>query len=185
MKPTDVRRLAHLCRVVPQLVVNSDSERHSMVYTTHDLKFLMGIVFDAFGGIHQSDLRELFKILLTGRTPRDVSLDEGGATKGMSNATATTRLAMEELASTICDRLSLPIQAALFASLQGTPQETTAECLGVTRQTVASYAKRGVEVMRLYQDEVAPDEYAELSKALIWRLERGWVEVTRRVGGSL
>ena len=185
MKPTDVRRLAHLCHAVPQLVVNSDSERHSMVYTTSDLKLLMGIIFDASGGIHQSDLREVFKILLTGRTPRDVSLDEGGTLTGMSNATATVRIAMEELATTICNRLSLPIQAALFASLQETPQETTAKCLGVTRQTVASYTKKGVQIMRLYQDEVSPDEYSELSKVLVWRLERGWVEATHGMVGSL
>lgn len=185
LSPQEIRRIAHVCREIPQLVINLDAERNSMVYSTSDLKSLVNLIFDEFGGVSLMDLREIFKFLLTGRTPSDVSLGEVEGRPGMTDIAASNELAVEETVNSICERLSPSLQAVTFATMQGIRQEQTASLLGITRQTVAVHQRRVVELLKPYFEDLRDYEKDTLSSALIWRFEASWQELVQQKGATV
>ena len=160
-----VSRLASSVRHIPQLVVDPQRSRASMVYRTSDLRDLLRIVVGEIGAVSEGDLARILELLLTSWVPTFLEDTEQMLERDSEITGPVESLEISEMRSvmsTFVARLSEADQQILLSKSQGVSDAEIARSLGRSRPWVAQRKQAvldrvGSEVMRDFDDGLQMD----------------------------
>lgn len=139
----ELRAAAAAAHRVPRLVEREDAERASMVYAPGALRELLDAVIGVTGGVYESDLRRIFRALLTAWLPASLvsveSDDFADATANVQPADdGVDRQEMESAVQDLVESMTVDELTVFVYKTQGLSDRAVAERLGRSRPWVAS-----------------------------------------------
>ena len=143
LSDAELRSAAAAAHRVPRLVEREDAERASMVYAPGALRELLDAVIGVTGGVYESDLRRIFRILLTAWLPASLvsveSDDLADATASVQPADdGIDRQEMESAVQDLVESMTVDELTVFVCKTQGLSDRAVAERLGRSRPWVAS-----------------------------------------------
>ena len=142
LNDAELRAAAAAAHRIPRLIEREDSERASMVYAPGALSELLLAVIDVTGGVLESDLARMFRILLAAWLPASLvtveSDDLADTTAGVRPADDGIDLQdMETAMRDLVESMTVDDLTVLVCKTQGLSDQAVAERLGRSRPWVA------------------------------------------------
>jgi len=142
LNDAELRAAAAAAHRVPRLIEREDAERASIVYAPGALRELLHAVIGVTGGVFESDLAGILRILLTAWLPASLVSVEGDDLAGEAAGVrpidyGIDRQDMETAMRDLVESMTVEDLTVLVCKTQGLSDQAVAERLGQSRPWVA------------------------------------------------
>ena len=139
----ELRAAAAAAHRIPRLIEREDAQRASMVYARGALRELLNAVIGVTGGVFESDLAKILRILLTAWLPASLVSVEGddvvGATASVNPADyGNDGQEMESAVQDLVESMTVDDLTVLVCKMQGLSDLAVSERLGRSRPWTAN-----------------------------------------------